>query len=59
MKCTTVSSNVDILLHKGLHIQVAANDMGSMKQMCSKCDNSCNINEEYGPHKIIDHIKWS
>jgi len=22
----------------------------------SKCDNSCNINEEYGPHKIIDPI---
>jgi len=47
MKCTAVSSNVDILLHKELHIQVAANDMGSMKQTCSKCDNSCNINEEY------------
>ncbi|KYN14575.1 hypothetical protein ALC57_13209, partial [Trachymyrmex cornetzi] len=49
------SINVDIILHKGLqYIQESINDVVSTKQKCPKCDNPCHINEEYGPHIIID-----
>lgn len=54
-KFTVVSVNVDILLQKGLeHIQAALNDACDIKQTCPKCDNLCKINEEYGPHIMID-----
>lgn len=52
---TTISVNVDILLHKGLlHIQDAINDVIMPKQTCIKCNNSCHVTEEYGPQIIID-----
>lgn len=52
---TTISVNVDILLHKGLrHTQDAIDDANLPKQSCIKCHNSYHIIEKYGPQIVID-----
>lgn len=54
-KFTAMSINVDILLNKGFQsIQDVLNDTLTLKQACVKCNNSCYINENYGPHIMID-----
>lgn len=54
-KFTAISINVDILLNRGLeNIQEALNDTITLKQACVKCNNLCDINENYGPQIIID-----
>lgn len=54
-KFPTISINVDIILNKGFeNIQEALNDTLTIKQKCVKCNTSSDINEDYGPHIIID-----
>lgn len=54
-KFTAISINVDILLNRGLeNIQEVLNDTITLKQACVKCNNLCDISENYGPQIIID-----
>lgn len=54
-KFTCISINVDILLNKGLqYIQEAINDAIISKQTCIKCNNTCEIIENYGLQILID-----
>lgn len=50
-----ISVNVDVLLKKGLyHIRDGIDDANVVKNSCIKCNNSCDIIENYGIQVMID-----